>query len=241
MFGLHLDTMATRKYVDDYLHLGHRRRLVQQLRARGITDERVLAAIGKVPRHWFVAQPYEALAYEDRALPIASGQTISQPYTVAYQSALLQTEPRMKVLEVGTGSGYQAAVLGALDLRVYSLERHTGLYQSARHLLTGTRFGKIRCFLRDGYRGLPVYGPYDRILVTAGAPELPLTLLDQLAQGGQLVIPVGGIQQTMQRVTRTGKGPTDYTIESFAKFRFVPFKPGLAGAGERVRLEDGQS
>jgi len=221
--------MTPHKRVDDYLHLGHRRRLVQHLRSRGIVDETVLAAIGQVPRHWFVAQPYQALAYEDRALPIASGQTISQPYTVAYQSSLLQAQPRMKILEIGTGSGYQAAVLGKMDLRVYSLERHESLYQSARSLLEHAPFGKIRCFLRDGNKGLPVYGPYDRILFTAGAAQLPLKLLDQLALGGKMIIPVGTKQQVMQRITRTGADHQGYTVESFDKFRFVPFKRGLVG------------
>lgn len=227
--------MATRNYVDDYLHLGHRRRLVQHLRTRGIRDERVLAAIARVPRHWFVAKPYEALAYEDRALPIASGQTISQPYTVAYQSSLLAAEPRMKVLEVGTGSGYQAAVLARMDLRVYTLERHEALHQSARQLLGGGRFGKVRAFLRDGYRGLPVYAPYDRILVTAGAAELPTALIEQLVVGGTMIVPVGAGQQVMQRVTRTGLRAGEFVVEAFEKFRFVPFKAGVVNQRPGVR------
>ena len=220
---------SRRRLVDDYLHLGNRRRLVQVLRGRGIADERVLTAIGKVPRHWFVSEPYENLAYEDRALPIRRGQTISQPYTVAYQTSLLAAEPRQKVLEIGTGSGYQAAVLGALGLRVFTLERHEPLYQASRALLASNRFGAIRCFLRDGFRGLPVYAPYDRILVTCGAAAVPEGLLAQLAVGGRLVIPVGEGAQVMQRVTRTGE--SSYERESFETFRFVPFVEGVVGNG----------
>jgi len=217
--------MAARKLSDDYLHLGHRRRLVQALRNRGIDNERVLAAIGQVPRHWFVDKAYEHLAYEDRALPIPRGQTISQPYTVAFQSSLLEAEENMKILEVGTGSGYQAAVLGKLGLRVFTLERQEPLYASARILLSKQRFGKVRCFLRDGYKGLPVYGPYDRILVTAAAPEVPEALLSQLAVGGHLVIPVGTDQQSMLRVRCVQPG--EFVTEEHGTFKFVPFQEGI--------------
>lgn len=220
--------MTTRTFVDDYIHLGARRRLVQTLRGRGISDEAVLAAIGSVPRHWFVAPAYEPLAYEDRALPIAQGQTISQPYTVAYQTELLQVAPRTKVLEIGTGSGYQAAVLGKLGARVFTLERQELLFQAARAVLGGKRFAGVRCFLRDGYRGLPVYGPFERILVTAGAREVPAALLEQLAVGGKLVIPVGGERHEMLRITRASE--VDYREEAFGSFRFVPFREGLVTA-----------
>lgn len=217
--------MSNRKFVDDYLHLGHRRRLVSTLRTKGIRDEQVLEAIAKVPRHWFVEQPFEAKAYEDRALPIAASQTISQPYTVAFQSSLLKPAPRLKVLEIGTGSGYQAAVLGKLGMRVFTLERQEQLYVKTRSMLAANRFGSIRCFLRDGYRGLPVYGPYDRILVTAGAPEVPSKLLEQLVLGGILVIPVGVKKQEMLRITRTSDNT--FETERMGAFRFVPFAEGL--------------
>ncbi len=220
--------MSTRKLVDDYLHLGNRRRLVQHLRNRGIDDEAVLQAMAAVPRHWFVGQAYEDRAYEDRALPIAQGQTISQPYTVAYQTSLLQVKPRMKVLEVGTGSGYQAAILGKLGVRLYTLERQESLYQTTRLLLAAQRFGKIRTFLRDGYQGLPVYAPYDRILVTAGATEVPDELLAQLSIGGRLVIPVGDDVQVMQCVIRTSAD--GYRTEAYDQFRFVPFTEGVVPA-----------
>lgn len=218
--------MPARRLTDDYLHLGHRRRLVADLRARGIRDEATLAAIGRVPRHYFVARAHESRAYEDRALPIGHGQTISQPYTVAYQTSALRAEPRQKILEVGTGSGYQAAVLGSLGLRVCTLERQEGLYQQARALLAGGRFGRVRCFLRDGYKGLPAYAPFDRILVTAGAREIPVVLLEQLAPGGVLVIPVGRGGQVMKRITRDARGG-GFREENGAEFRFVPFLDGL--------------
>jgi len=228
---LQQNTMSKRKFVDDYLHLGHRRRLVNTLRTKGITNETVLEAIAKVPRHWFVEQPFEAKAYEDRALPIAASQTISQPFTVAFQTSLLRPAPRLKVLEIGTGSGYQAAVLGKLGMRVFTLERQEQLYAKTREMLSANRFGSIRCFLRDGYRGLPVYGPYDRILVTCGAPEVPQTLLDQLTLGGILVIPVGVDRQEMLRITRTGE--SDFQSERKGAFRFVPFAEGLVAVKGR--------
>lgn len=218
--------MPNRRFTDDYLHLGHRRRLVAQLRARGIRDEATLAAIGKVPRHYFVARAHESRAYEDRALPIGNGQTISQPYTVAYQTSALRAEPRQKVLEVGTGSGYQAAVLGAMGLRVCTLERQESLFQQARELLSGGRFGQVRCFLRDGYKGLPAYAPFDRILVTAAADAVPEVLLEQLAPGGVLVIPVGRDGQVMKRIARDPDGG-GFRQEDGAHFRFVPFLKGL--------------
>ncbi|MFK8056987.1 MAG: protein-L-isoaspartate(D-aspartate) O-methyltransferase [Saprospiraceae bacterium] len=227
--------MSNRKFVDDYLHLGHRRRLVSTLRTKGITNEHVLEAISKVPRHWFVEQPFEAKAYEDRALPIAASQTISQPYTVAYQSSLLRPAPRLKVLEIGTGSGYQAAVLGKLGMRVFTLERQEQLYTKTRSMLAANRFGSIRCFLRDGYRGLPVYGPYDRILVTAGAPEVPGKLLEQLTIGGILVIPVGVEKQEMLRITRTTEDT--FNTERMGAFRFVPFAEGVVPTkGRKARV-----
>lgn len=218
--------MSARRFRDDYLHLGHRRRLVQHLRHRGIDDEAVLEAIGQVPRHFFVPRAHEARAYEDRALPIGHGQTISQPFTVAYQTALLRASPRQKVLEIGTGSGYQAAVLGAMGLRVFTLERQEALFRNTQALLSARGFGRIRCFLRDGYRGLPAYAPFDRILVTAGAADIPEVLVDQLAPGGIMVVPVGEGEQVMKRITRPDDGG-EVVVEDLGAFRFVPFLEGL--------------
>ena len=218
--------MSARRFRDDYLHLGHRRRLVQHLRHRGIDDEAVLEAIGQVPRHFFVPRAHEARAYEDRALPIGHGQTISQPFTVAYQTALLRASPRQKVLEIGTGSGYQAAVLGAMGLRVFTLERQEALFRHTQALLSARGFGRIRCFLRDGYRGLPAYAPFDRILVTAGAADIPEVLVDQLAPGGIMVVPVGEGEQVMKRITRPDDGG-EVVVEDLGAFRFVPFLEGL--------------
>ncbi len=225
MFGRRAAHMSTKHYTDDYIHLGHRRRLVQALRGKGIRDERVLAAIGKVPRHWFVSGPYEDRAYEDRALPIGYKQTISQPYTVACQSAWLDAQPQHKVLEIGTGSGYQAAVLATMGVRVYTLERQEELYLRSNALLGKHRFGTIRCFLKDGFKGLPAYAPFDRILLTAGAEHVPPELLSQLAIGGSMVVPVGSGRQVMHRITRYGE--EDFRSETLGEFRFVPFREGL--------------
>ncbi len=225
--------MTTRQYIDDYIHIGHRRRLVQALREKGIKDEAVLGAIGKVPRHWFVGKVYEDRAYEDRALPIGREQTISQPYTVAAQSAWLRAKPQDKILEIGTGSGYQAAVLATMGMRVYTLERQEDLYVKTNTLLGQHRFGSIRCFLKDGFKGLPAYGPFDRILLTAGAAHVPAVLLSQLTIGGSMIVPVGGDHtQVMQRITRHAE--TEFRSEELGAFRFVPFKEGLVRRAKPV-------
>lgn len=227
--------MTTPQLTDDYIHVGHRRRLVQLLREKGIRDEAVLAAIAKVPRHWFVGRSYQHLAYEDRALPIGQAQTISQPYTVAAQTEWLRANPRDKVLEIGTGSGYQAAVLATLGLRVYTLERQESLYIKTNTLLSRQRFGMVRCFLKDGFKGLPAYAPFDRILLTAGAADVPGTLLEQLAIGGEMVVPIGTEAQVMHRIIRNGED--DFTAEKLGNFKFVPFKEGLV---RRKRPETNQ-
>lgn len=210
---------------DTYRHKGMRRRLIAQLRTRGIKDEGVLMAMGELPRHYFLDKAFEEHAYEDKAFPIGSEQTISQPYTVAYQTSLLNVQKRDKILEVGTGSGYQAAVLALLGARVYTVERQEALFYATKTLLDALQLGNIRCFLRDGYKGLPEYAPFDKILVTAGANEVPEALLQQLAVGGILVIPVGEKVQKMYRITRLSD--TDYQHESFDDFRFVPFLEGI--------------
>ncbi len=210
---------------DTYRHKGMRRRLIAQLRERGISDEKVLAAMEALPRHFFLDKAFEEHAYEDKAFPIGSEQTISQPYTVAYQTSLLQVQKRDKILEIGTGSGYQAAILALLGARVYTVERQEALYHSAKALLEQLNIGNVRCFLRDGYKGLPEYAPFDKILVTAGAAEVPPALLEQLKTGGILVIPVGEEVQRMYRITRLSE--REYREETFDNFRFVPFLEGI--------------
>lgn len=210
---------------DTYRHKGLRRKLVEGLREKGIQDESVLDAMWKLPRHFFMDNAFEELAYEDKAFPIGSEQTISQPLTVAIQTSLLEVQAREKILEVGTGSGYQAAILGLLGARVYTLERHRPLYQQAKQLLGKLKLGNIRCFHRDGFKGLPEFAPFDKIIVTAGAEEVPEDLIKQLKVGGKMVIPVGKKVQKMLVVTRTD----EHSFEQLEKgnFRFVPFLKGL--------------
>jgi len=204
-----------------------RNRLVQTLRERGIQDERVLEAIGAVPRHEFVEPAFRSRAYADEALPIGMDQTISQPFTVAYQTALLEVESEDRILEVGTGSGYQAAVLCEMGARVFSVERHEKLLRRTRSLLDRLGYD-VRTRHGDGTAGWRAFAPYDGIVVTAGAPRIPEPLLRQVrepngSRGGRLVIPVGGRDgQTMVRVRRTGAGPHGYDREDFHNFRFVP-------------------
>ncbi|MEM1219644.1 MAG: protein-L-isoaspartate(D-aspartate) O-methyltransferase, partial [Bacteroidota bacterium] len=177
------------------------------------------------PRHFFLEKAFEEWAYEDRAFPIGEEQTISQPYTVAYQTSLLEIKPREKVLEIGTGSGYQAAILALLSARVYTVERQKKLYARTKGLLSQMNVGNLRCFLRDGTWGLPEYAPFDKLVVTAGAKEIPPSLLEQLAVGGTLVIPVGEKVQRMIRVVRIAEDA--YRQEELDDFRFVPFLDGI--------------
>jgi protein-L-isoaspartate(D-aspartate) O-methyltransferase len=208
------------KVIDTYKLKGLRQRLVTILRDKGIQDDLVLDAIGKVPRHAFVESAFAEASYEDRALPIAEGQTISQPYTVAYQTQILQVKPGMKVLEIGTGSGYQAAILCELGAKLYSIERHRPLHQRAQELLTELGY-KPRLKWGDGTAGWTAYAPFDRILVTAASPGIPDTFKEQLAIGGRLVIPVGDRDsQTMVVVVR--KDTKEFLVEEKDKFRFVP-------------------
>lgn len=210
---------------DSYKHKGLRRQLVSSLRQKGIQDERVLSAMEILPRHFFLDDAFAEWAYTDKPFQIGKGQTISQPFTVAYQTELLEVKKREKVLEIGTGSGYQAAILALMGARVFTVERHTQLHENAKKLLKSLKLGNVRCFHRDGFNGLPEFAPYHKILVTAGAAEIPQALLNQLEIGGQLVIPVGKKVQTMYRVTRKGK--EDFQTEKFKNFRFVPFLKGL--------------
>jgi protein-L-isoaspartate(D-aspartate) O-methyltransferase len=203
-----------------------RRKLLEQLSAKGIRDEQILNAIGTLPRHFFLDKAFEEWAYQDKPFPIGNEQTISQPYTVAYQTSLLEVKRRDKILEIGTGSGYQAGILAMLGARVYTIERQELLHRRAKKLLDQLQLGNIRCYLRDGYKGLPEFAPFDKILVTAGAPEIPEPLLLQLKVGGRLVIPVGDKAQKMLRLTRLNKAG-DVETETFADFKFVPFLKGI--------------
>ncbi len=210
---------------DTYRHKGLRRKLIEGIREKGIRDEAVLEAMLQLPRHFFMDKAFEELSYEDKAFPIGNDQTISQPLTVAIQTSLLEAKPREKILEVGTGSGYQAALLGMLGARVYTLERHRPLHLKAQQLLQQLNLGNIRCFHRDGFKGLPEFAPFDKIIVTAGAEEVPEKLSRQLKVGGKMVIPVGKGVQEMLVVTRTGEESFDQVKKG--SFRFVPFVKGL--------------
>jgi protein-L-isoaspartate(D-aspartate) O-methyltransferase len=210
---------------DSYRHKGMRKRLVDDLRRRGIVDEDVLAAINAVPRHLFLEKAFEEHAYDDKPFPIGFQQTISQPYTVAYQTALLEVHPGDRILEIGTGSGYQAAVLAVMGARVYTIERQEGLYLKTKVLLAQLGYNKVRCFFGDGTQGLNDFAPYDKIIVTAGAPVVPEALKRQLRIGGILVIPVGENVQYMYRITRLTE--IEFKEESLDAFRFVPFLEGV--------------
>ncbi len=208
---------------DTYRHRGLRRKLVEELRKKGISDERVLDAVGRLPRHFFLDPAFDEWAYRDKPFPIGNDQTISQPFTVAYMTQLLQVEKSMKVLEIGTGSGYQAALLSIMGARVYTIERQEFLFHKAKKLLDQLRI-RVRCFYRDGFNGLPEFSPFDRILVTAGSPQVPDKLLQQLDIPGIMVIPIGQKVQRMQRILR--KGEQEWSKEVFGEFRFVPFLQG---------------
>ncbi|MGH1336437.1 MAG: protein-L-isoaspartate(D-aspartate) O-methyltransferase [Aureispira sp.] len=209
---------------DSNRHKGMRKRLALQLYEKGIRDERVLSAIQTLPRHFFLDKAFEEHAYEDKAFPIEADQTISQPYTVAYQTELLQVQKREKILEVGTGSGYQTAILSLMGARVYTIERQEQLYHYAQLMLERLGLLGVRCYFGDGYRGLGEFAPFDKILVTAGAPFIPPALKKQLKIGGQLVIPVGEQQQQMLRLTRLNE--EEFEEEKLDQFRFVPLLKG---------------
>jgi protein-L-isoaspartate(D-aspartate) O-methyltransferase len=209
---------------DSFEAKGKRKRLVAELRQKGITDEEVLRAIDTVPRHLFMDPAFLNHAYVDKAFPLSSGQTISQPYTVAVQTSLLKIKKRDKILEVGTGSGYQAAVLAEMGAKVYTIERFRELYLKAQKTLASLGYS-IDFFYGDGYAGKPQYGPFDGILVTAAAPEIPSELLRQLKTGGRLVIPVGdSFSQTMTVVERTGEDT--FENSEHGNFVFVPMLKG---------------
>ena len=207
---------------DNYRHKGLRKQLVDLLRTKGINDETVLSAINEVPRHIFLDSSFVELAYQDKAFPIGSGQTISQPHTVAFQSQLLQVEEGMKVLEIGTGSGYQACVLAAMGAKVFTIERQRNLYFKTKEILDQLSF-RVKTFLGDGFDGLPTYAPFDRIIITAGAPNIPENLIEQLKTSGIMVIPLDDAEnegQTMMRITKMEDGTLKK--EAFGGFKFVP-------------------
>ena len=211
-------------------HQGQRQQLVALLRSKGIDNERVLAAMARIPRHAFLESSYEEFAYQDVAFPIAAGQTISQPYTVAVQSSALGLPEGAKILEIGTGSGYQAAVLEELGYKVFTIERQKALFDFSKRLLSELGMRRITQKFGDGYKGLPAFAPFDGILITAAAPELPSELLEQLAPGGVLVVPVGDVEseQRMLRVRRGSDGTWDH--EDLGSFRFVPMLKDVATA-----------
>ncbi len=209
---------------DTARHQGMRKKLVEALKIKGIRNPEVLSAIGKVPRHLFMESTFIQFAYKDQAFPIGAGQTISQPYTVAFQTQLLQVEKGDKILEVGTGSGYQAAVLLEMGARVFTIERQKELYNRVHKFLPEIGYNPA-CFFGDGYKGLPGFAPFDKIIVTAGAPEIPEGLISQLVIGGMMVIPVGNDQrQEMKLVTRISEN--DYKTENHGDFIFVPLLKG---------------
>lgn len=210
---------------DNYLHKGLRKQLIAILREKGIKDEQVLAAIDAIPRHFFLDPAFERIAYEDRAFPITAGQTISQPYTVAYQTQLLQIKKFDKVLEIGTGSAYQACVLAELGANVFSIERQKELYDYIGKFFLVKKYPNLKRFYGDGYQGLPGYAPFDKIIITAAAPNIPEKLLEQLKPGGIMVAPVGDDNgQKMMRITKDKNG--NITQEELGDFSFVPMLQG---------------
>jgi protein-L-isoaspartate(D-aspartate) O-methyltransferase len=214
-----------RTFEDSYRHKGLRRQLVDVIMKKGITDERVLEAILHIPRHFFMDSAFDKIAYEDRAFPIGEEQTISQPYTVAYQSQLLDIKPYEKILEIGTGSAYQACVLAEMGAQVYTIERQRKLFDLNKQFTYLKKYPGLKFFYGDGFEGLPTYAPFDKVIVTAAAPFIPPKLVQQLKPGGRMVIPVGeGNVQRMLRLTRQPDGSV--TEESFANFSFVPMMEG---------------
>jgi protein-L-isoaspartate(D-aspartate) O-methyltransferase len=200
-------------------------KLVDTIKAKGITDQRALDAILHLPRHYFMDSAFDKLAYEDRAFPIGEGQTISQPYTVAYQSQLLELKPHEKVLEIGTGSAYQACILAEMGVQVYTIERQKKLFDLNKEVTFIKKYHSIKFFFGDGYEGLPTYAPFDKVLITAAAPQIPPKLIEQLKTGGKMIIPLGdGNVQRMIRITKNEDGTI--SEELFDNFSFVPMLEG---------------
>ena len=210
---------------DSFLARGKRQKLIDGLRKKGIKDENVLEAMNRVPRHVFMDNAFLHHAYQDKAFPISAGQTISQPYTVAVQTELLEIKKHDKVLEIGTGSGYQAAILVEMGARVYTIERQKELYGRAQKILTKLGYD-AHFFFGDGYKGKPQYGPYDAVLITAAISEIPADLIEQVKPGGCIVAPVGGSQsQVMTRIKKTTGGELEKSTHGL--FVFVPMLGGI--------------
>ncbi len=217
-----------RKYEDTYRHKGLRKKLIDLLRNKGISDDAVLDAMNNIPRHYFLDSALDEIAYEDRAFPIAEGQTISQPYTVAYQTQLLQVKPHEKILEIGTGSIYQASVLSEMGAKVFTIERQKKLFDKTKDFIFKVNYPNLKFFYGDGYEGLPTYAPFDKVLITAAAPFIPPKLIDQLRSGGKMVIPLDeGSHQRMLRITKNADGTV--SEEAFDNFSFVPMLTGKKG------------
>jgi protein-L-isoaspartate(D-aspartate) O-methyltransferase len=217
-----------RKYEDTYRHKGLRSKLIKTLKEKGISDESVLKAMEAIPRHYFLDSAFDEKAYEDKAFPIGEGQTISQPYTVAYQTQLLEVKKHDKVLEIGTGSIYQSSVLAELGVLVFTIERQKKLFDLNKKFYLKDKYPNIKFFYGDGYKGLPTFAPFDKILITAAAPLIPPDLLSQLKVGGIMVIPVNeGEYQRMIRVTKIAID--EYKEDAFDNFSFVPMLTGKNG------------
>ncbi|MEO8768718.1 MAG: protein-L-isoaspartate(D-aspartate) O-methyltransferase [Ferruginibacter sp.] len=214
-----------RKFEDTYRHKGLRKKLMDILREKGITDEAVLEAMNNIPRHFFLDTALDNIAYEDRAFPIAEGQTISQPYTVAYQSQLLQVKPQEKILEIGTGSIYQATVLAEMGAKVFTIERQKKLFENTKQYIFKSKYPNLKFFYGDGFEGLPTYAAFDKVIITAAAPFIPPKLMEQLKPGGKMIVPVDeGEFQRMLRITKNADGST--SEEAFTNFSFVPMLTG---------------
>ncbi|TBR19748.1 MAG: protein-L-isoaspartate(D-aspartate) O-methyltransferase [Chitinophagaceae bacterium] len=210
---------------DSYRHKGLRKKLVDIIRKKGITEEKILSAINTIPRHFFLDSAFDEVAYEDKAFPIEEGQTISQPFTVAYQTQLLDVKPFEKILEVGTGSAYQACVLAQLGVQVFTIERQKKLYRYNQSFPFLKKYSTIKYFYGDGYEGLPTFAPFDKVLITAAAPDIPKKLIQQLKIGGIMVLPLGsGDVQQMMRITRLEMD--SFKEELFDHFSFVPMLGG---------------
>lgn len=217
-----------RQVEDRYQHKGLRKQLVDSIREKGITNEQVLDAINKVPRHFFLDTAFDKIAYEDRAFPIGNEQTISQPYTVAYQTQLLDVKPLQKVLEIGTGSAYQSCVLAEMGAKVFTVERQKALFDQNKTFDYLKKYPNIKFFYGDGFEGLPTYAPFDRVIITAAAPFIPPKLIEQMKPGAIMVVPVDeGERQRMKRITKQAGG--ELLEETFDAFSFVPMLVGKSG------------
>ncbi len=214
-----------RNYEDTYRHKGLRKKLIDILKEKGITDSKVLSAMNSIPRHFFLDSALDEIAYEDRAFSIDEGQTISQPYTVAYQTQLLQIKPNDKILEIGTGSIYQATVLAEMGAKVFTIERQKKLFDNTKDFILKSNYTNLKFFYGDGFEGLPTYAPFDKILITAAAPFIPPKLIEQLKIGGKMIIPLDEEQhQRMLRITKNDDGSS--SEEAFENFSFVPMLSG---------------